>query len=79
MDNLLKIKRNLLLEFQSLVKSEEVSISDSLSLVTSNVSDNLGLHHKGRVKVGADADFCVFNDSWELQNVIAMGEMISLE
>jgi beta-aspartyl-dipeptidase (metallo-type) len=66
-------------EFQRLVKSEEISISDSLSIVTSNVSDNLGLNHKGRVKVGADADFCVFNDSWELQNVIAMGEMISLE
>ena len=60
-------------------KQEGISISDSLSIVTSNVSDNLGLQHKGRVRVGADADFCVFNDSWELQNVIAMGEMISLE
>jgi beta-aspartyl-dipeptidase (metallo-type) len=46
----------------------------AFKVVTSNPADNLGLAHKGVIKVGADADFCAFDDQWTLTDVFAHGK-----
>ena len=62
-----------------MVKTKNISVPDALSLVTSNVADNLGLNNKGRLEVGKDSDFCVFDSSWNLKTVISKGKIHSLE
>ena len=66
-------------EFIKLVKTKNISVPDALSLVTSNVADNLGLNNKGRLQVGKDSDFCVFDSSWNLKTVISKGKIHSIE
>jgi beta-aspartyl-dipeptidase (metallo-type) len=65
-------------EFVKLVKTKNISVPDALSLVTSNVADNLGLNNKGRLQVGKDSDFCVFDNSWNLKTVISKGKIHSI-
>ena len=49
------------------------SKSDALQLVTLNPAKNLGLNNKGSIKVGADADFCIFEENLELTDVFSRG------
>ena len=59
--------------FQSLVREGSVDPSVALKPVTSSPARNLGLSHKGRIEVGADADFCLFDSNWNLGAVMARG------
>ncbi|MGA1381300.1 MAG: hypothetical protein ACO30N_07090, partial [Schleiferiaceae bacterium] len=45
----------------------------ALKPVTSSSARNLGLAQKGRIAVGADADFCLFDSDWNLGAVMARG------
>ncbi|MCA1751176.1 MAG: beta-aspartyl-peptidase [Flavobacteriales bacterium] len=53
-----------------------LSLTDALKTVTLNPAINLGLKHKGRVAVGADADFCCFDESLQLTDVFAHGKQM---
>lgn len=59
--------------FQSLVREGSVDPSIALKPVTSSPARNLGLSQKGRIEVGADADFCLFDSNWNLGAVMARG------
>ena len=59
--------------FQSLVREGSVDPSVALMPVTSSPARNLGLSQKGRIEVGADADFCLFDSNWNLGAVMAHG------
>lgn len=61
-------------------KQGGLPLSDALKLVTTNPAENLGLPNKGRVAVGADADFLVLDDSLQINQVICKGaSMLSKE
>ncbi len=50
-----------------------IPLSDALKVVTRNPAINLGLPFKGRIAVGADADFCCLDDQLVLTDVFAHG------
>lgn len=62
-----------LVAFKKLVAVPGFSISDALQLVTLNPAKNLGLKNKGGVEIGADADFCFFEENLELTDVFSRG------
>ncbi len=66
-------------QVQKLIQTKEVSISDALKLVTLNPAKNLSLKHKGHLILGADADICLFDDAFNLVDVISKGELMMKE
>jgi beta-aspartyl-dipeptidase (metallo-type) len=62
------------LQVKELIATKKISISDAIKPITSNPADNLGLKHKGRIIVGADADLCCLNDQFDLTDVFAKGQ-----
>lgn len=48
----------------------------AFSFVTSNVATHLGLPAKGFVREGSDADLCLFDQHFELQDVMAKGRFL---
>jgi len=59
-----------------LVKQGGLPIEEAFKIITINPATNLGLTHKGRIAVGADADFCCLNQDLELQAVFAKGKQM---
>ena len=59
-----------------LIKKGGVSIEDAFKIITKNPANNLGLTNKGIIKVGADADFCVFDSDLKLMAVLAHGVLM---
>lgn len=59
-----------------LIQKGGLPIEEAFQLITSNPAKNVGLHQKGKIAVGCDADFCVFNQNLELTNVFAMGKQL---
>ena len=57
----------------ALIKNGGLPVEQAIRLVTTNPAKNLGLSHKGTIKVGNDADFCVFDDQLNLTDVFANG------
>lgn len=62
-----------LFEVIQLIKSG-LATEDALKLITTNPANNLGLKHKGRLEVGCDADICIFDKEFNLQDVFARGK-----
>lgn len=65
-----------LYEVVQLIKKGGLPIEQAFQLITANPAKNLGLKNKGKIEVGCDADFCVFNQDLELTNVFAMGKQL---
>ncbi len=63
-------------EVVALINEGGVAIEEAIKLVTVNPAKNVGLKHKGRIAIGFDADFCCFNHSMELTDVIAKGKVM---
>ena len=59
---------------QALVRNKILNIEDTLALMSKNVARYLNLSQKGEIKVGNDADLCVFDEELNLYDVIAKGE-----
>jgi beta-aspartyl-dipeptidase (metallo-type) len=59
-----------------LIKETGMAISDAFKLITTNPAKNLSLHNKGKIEVGKDADFCIFDRNFELTDVIARSEFM---
>lgn len=64
-----------LLQVQKLVREGGLPIEQAIRPVTINPAKNMSLAAKGRIKPGCDADFCFFDSSFDLQTVIAGGEV----
>ena len=62
--------------WRRLIVDEGVPPSNSLRVVTSNVADATGLRRKGRIAAGMDADLVVFDDDWQINSVIARGQVM---
>jgi beta-aspartyl-dipeptidase (metallo-type) len=56
-----------------------LSITDAFKLITSNPAANLGLNRKGQIEVGRDADFCLFDDAFNLTEVFSGGKQMMKE
>ena len=63
-------------EVVSLVKKGNHPIEEAFKLITCNPAENLGLNHKGSIKLGYDADFCVFDEHLNLKDVFAKGKLM---
>ena len=63
-------------ETVALVKQSGLPIEEAFKLITSNPAENLGLQHKGQIKVGYDADFCFFDDHLNITDVFARGQQL---
>lgn len=59
-----------------LVREGGLNISEAFSLITSNPAKNLSLPHKGRLRPGADADLCFFDQDLLLTDVMARGKFM---
>lgn len=61
-------------EVINLIKLGNYPIDQAFKLITSNPAKNLGLKHKGKIEVGCDADFNVFDKDLKLLDVFAKGK-----
>jgi beta-aspartyl-dipeptidase (metallo-type) len=68
--------KSILTEMTDAVKNEGLPLEKALKVVTSNVADVLKLKQKGRVKAGKDADVVLFDDSFNICYMVAMGKMM---
>jgi beta-aspartyl-dipeptidase (metallo-type) len=59
-----------------LIKEGKIPAGDAFKLITSNPANNLGLKNKGSIKVGYDADLCVFDADFNLMDVFAKGRQM---
>jgi beta-aspartyl-dipeptidase (metallo-type) len=63
--------------FLTIVKNCEISFSDSLKIVTSNVARTLGIEdRKGSIEVGKDADLILFSKDYDIDGVLARGKVL---
>ena len=60
----------------ALIQIGGLSIEDAFKVITSNPANNLGLKHKGKIAVNADADLCFFDDDFTLTDVFARGKQM---
>ena len=62
--------------WRQLVEQKRVGVEDALAMVTSNVAKAYHLKRKGGVAVGMDADLVVFDPDWQVDTVIARGNLM---
>ncbi|SFG56974.1 beta-aspartyl-dipeptidase (metallo-type) [Halobacillus alkaliphilus] len=61
--------------FKEAVKQQRVSLEDALKVITSNPSQILGLHNKGIIEAGKDADLVLMDpESLEIHTVLSKGQ-----
>lgn len=65
-----------LLQVVHLIKDGLLPIEQAFKLITSSPAKNLGLKNKGHIKVGMDADLCVFDEHLVLTDVFARGKLM---
>ena len=58
---------------RDLIGNHGVPVERALIFNTTNVTDALGLKDQGRIEAGACGNACLFNDGWELTDVISKG------
>lgn len=61
---------------QQLLRRGDVSAELALGLVTSGPARTMGLHRKGYLAQGMDADACLFDNEWNLKGVVSQGEIM---
>lgn len=61
---------------RSMIIDQHIDPSVAISLITKNVADALLFTNKGQIKVGYDADLVVLDDSYQIQDVYALGKQM---
>lgn len=61
---------------QQLLRGGDVPAELALGLVTSGPARTMGLHRKGNLAQGMDADACLFDNEWNLKGVVSQGEIM---
>ncbi len=59
-----------------LIQQGRLKPEEALQLATSNVATAYHLKNKGRVDVGMDADLIIFDEDWNVDTVIARGQVM---
>ncbi|WP_235015527.1 amidohydrolase family protein [Oceanicoccus sp. KOV_DT_Chl] len=71
---------SLLDEFRRCVIEQNIALEKALKTVTINPARVLGLHHKGRINSGVDADLLLLDpDTLQLDAVMAQGQWLMLD
>lgn len=63
-------------QVRALIQNKVLGIGEAFGLITANPAKNLSLKHKGKIGVGADADFCFFDENITLTDVWARGKLM---
>jgi beta-aspartyl-dipeptidase (metallo-type) len=63
-------------ELKDMVYEENIPLAVALSIITSNVSDNLKLYGKGRIIEGNDADITMLDSNFNIKHVFAKGRVM---
>ena len=53
-----------------------IPLADCVKMITQTPARIMGLHNKGRIAVGCDADIVVFDSGIEIQKVFLQGEQV---
>ena len=61
---------------RDLVGNHGMPVEQALTFDTTNVANALGLKDQGRIEAGACANACLFNDAWELTEVVSKGRVL---
>jgi len=61
-------------EVQSLIQ-QGFPVEHAIKPVTTNPAKNLGLLSKGQISPGFDADFCIFDEKWQLLSTVSQGKI----
>jgi len=61
---------------QQMIRETDVPVAEALGLVTTGPAKNMGLSRKGRIAKGCDADFCWFDENWNLIGVAGRGKVL---
>lgn len=61
---------------QQMIRETDVPVAEALGLVTTGPAKNMGLSRKGRIAEGCDADFCWFDENWNLIGVAGRGKVL---
>jgi beta-aspartyl-dipeptidase (metallo-type) len=61
---------------QQMIRETDVPVAAALGLVTTGPAKNMGLSRKGRIAEGCDADFCWFDENWNLIGVAGRGKVL---
>lgn len=67
---------SLLNEVRDCILLEGIDIPTAVSVATINVAKIFGLHQKGRIEVGLDADLAIFDSQINLMHLVAMGNLM---
>jgi beta-aspartyl-dipeptidase (metallo-type) len=59
-----------------MIRETDVPVAEALGLVTTGPAKNMGLSRKGRIAEGCDADFCWFDENWNLIGVAGRGKVL---
>lgn len=64
-------------ELKRMVEVYDIPLEQALTFVTTNVAEGLGLENqKGTVKVGADADLVILDEDFNIDTVVARGQVM---
>ncbi|WP_425801980.1 beta-aspartyl-peptidase [Desulfitobacterium sp. Sab5] len=63
-------------DIRSAVQKYNLSLEDALRVITSSPAHVLGLHQKGRIQPGFDADLITLDDNLEIKHVWAKGKLM---
>ena len=58
-----------------LVQNCGMGVTDAVKMLTETPADLLSINQKGRIKIGCDADFAVFDKNIEVKSVFVKGKM----
>ncbi len=67
-------QKSLLANFKYFIQERVLSIPETTRLFTTNVAAFYKLEHKGKIKVGNDADLVFLDEKWDLSGSIAKGQ-----
>lgn len=68
--------KELLLVIKELVFCYNIPLEESIKILTSNVSNALGLYKKGKIEIGYDADILVLDESLNIKYAISNGNTL---
>lgn len=78
--NLVKLEmgypKSIFTEVVDAIKIEKLEIDKAIKVITSNVADILKLKDKGRIVAGKDADIVILNKHFDIEYMVAMGELM---
>lgn len=61
--------------FRNVIKFTGCTIEEAVLMTSVNQAEEFGLHQKGKLVVGKDADFVLMNQELQIQNTIKLGKL----